>query len=352
MELADLLNALVYFLNKGLLNALKIGSIYALGAVGITLVFGILRFAHFAHGDMMTFGALAAFAGTVVLREMGINTEPVPTGLLALPLAALATIAVALIADRHVYAHFRARRSPPVVFVMTSIGVTFILQGVVRLIGGTGDRQFFFAVEVAGETVREDKGRWLVTFDWLSEHVAGFTQKLVITMPQLWLFIFTAASLFGLHWFLGRTRTGKAMRAVSDNEDLARISGIDVGRVVTVTWIIAGTLAAIAGTLLAMDTQYKPILAFNLLLPMFAAAIMGGIGKPFGAVAGAFIVALAETFAVFDWRVIAGYLFGDGVDMSSSMALVPAEYKLAVPFVILVLVLVWRPTGIFRGQVL
>ncbi|GJL83329.1 MAG: branched-chain amino acid ABC transporter permease [marine bacterium B5-7] len=352
MEYADLLNAGVYFINKGLLNAFKIGSIYALGAVGITLVFGILRFAHFAHGDMMTFGALIAFAGTVILRNLGINTEPIPTGLLALPLAVAATIILALIIDRHVYAHFRASKSPPVVFVMTSIGVTFILQGIIRLVGGTGDRQFFFTAVSNGESIREDKGRWLVKFDWLRDHFDGFTQKLVITMPQLWLFIFTAVALVGLHYFLNHTRTGKAMRAVSDNEDLARISGIDVGRVVKVTWVIAGTLAAIAGTLLAMDTQYKPILAFNLLLPMFAAAIMGGIGKPFGAVAGAFIVALAETFAVFDWRPIAGYLFADRFDMTASMALVPAEYKLAVPFAILVLVLIWRPTGIFKGQVL
>jgi branched-chain amino acid transport system permease protein len=272
--------------------------------------------------------------------------------LLALPLAAAATVVLALIIDKSVYAHFRAQKSPPVVFVMTSIGVTFVLQGIVRLVGGTGDRQFFFTVITNGERSREDKERWLVRFDWLQSHFDGFTQKLVITMPQLWLFIFTAISLFGLHHFLTRTRMGKAMRAVSDNEDLARISGIDVGRVVTMTWVIAGSLAAIGGTLLAMDTQYKPLLAFNILLPMFAAAIMGGIGKPFGAVAGAFIVALAETFAVFDWRPVAGYLFGDGIDMTRSMALVPAEYKLAVPFVILVLVLVWRPTGIFKGQVL
>ena len=352
MESVDLLNALVYLLNKGFLNALKIGSIYALGAVSITLLFGILRFAHFAHGDMMTFGALMAFAGTFVLRDLGVNTEPIPTGLLALPFAAAATVVLALIIDKHVYAHFRAQKSPPVVFVMTSIGVTFVLQGIVRLVGGTGDRQFFFTLVKDGERLREDKGRWLVEFEWLQSHFDGFTQKLVITMPQLWLFIFTAIALFGLHHFLTRTRMGKAMRAVSDNEDLARVSGIDVGKVVTMTWVIAGTLAAIGGTLLAMDTQYKPLLAFNILLPMFAAAIMGGIGKPFGAVAGAFIVALAETFAVFDWRPVAAYLFGDGIDMTRSMALVPAEYKLAVPFVILVLVLVWRPTGIFKGQVL
>ncbi len=352
MELADLLNALVYLLNKGVLNAAKIGSIYALGAVGITLIFGILRFAHFAHGDMMTFGALCAYAGTVILRDLGINTQPVPTGLLALPLAIVATVALALLIDRTVYAHFRAQRSPPVVFVMTSIGVTFVLQGVIRLIGGTGDRQFFFLIERDGERIRESKDRLLITFDWLRDLVEGFAQQIVITAPQVALFAFTVIALFGLHRFLTRTRLGKAMRAVSDNEDLARVSGIDVGKVVVVTWVIGGTLAAIAGTLLAMDTQYKPILAFNLLLPMFAAAIMGGVGQPFGAVAGGFIVGLAETFAVFDWRVLYDLLTPEGVRAAGSMALVPAEYKLAVPFVILVLVLIWRPTGLFRGRVL
>ena len=352
MELADALNAAVYLLNKGLLNAAKVGSIYALGAVGITLVFGILRFAHFAHGDMMTFGALAALAGTALARYAGVNTEPIPTGLLALPLAALATVLLALLIDRSVYAHFRARRSAPIVFVMASIGVTFMLQGVIRLIGGTGDRQFFFTIVENGERLRESKARFVIGFDWLRDHLEGFSQKVVVTMPQVMLFLFTLIALVGLHRFLTRTRMGKAMRAVSDNEELARVSGIDVSQVVRMTWIIAGTLAAIAGTLLAMDTQYKPILAFNLLLPMFAAAIMGGVGQPFGAVAGAFVVALAETFAVFDWRVVVNFLVPDSMQVTTSLALVPAEYKLAVPFVILVLVLIWRPTGIFKGQVL
>ena len=227
MEFADLLNAVVYLLNKGVLNAAKIGSIYALGAVGITLIFGILRFAHFAHGDMMTFGALVAFFGTLWLRQTGINIAPVPTGLLALPLAAVITVGLALLIDRTVYSHFRAQNSPPVVFVMTSIGVTFILQGVIRLIGGTGDRQFFFSVMQNGERVREGKARMVFKFDWLRDYLDGFTQKVVITAPQLVLFLFTAAALFGLHRFLTRTRLGKAMRAVSDNEELARARSID-----------------------------------------------------------------------------------------------------------------------------
>lgn len=352
MDTADALNAAVYLFNKGILNAAKVGSIYALGAVGITLIFGILRFAHFAHGDMMTFGALVAFAGTVVLRHAGVNTEPLPTGLLALPLAAVVTVLLALAIDRSVYAHFRAQRSPPIVFVMASIGVTFVLQGIIRLLGGTGDRQLFLTVVDEGVRLREGKARFAFEFGWLREHVDGFAQNLVITMPQVMLFVFTAIALVTLHRFLSRTRLGKAMRAVSDNEELARTTGIDVGQVVRVTWLIGGTLAASAGLLLALDTQYKPDLAFNLLLPMFAAAIMGGVGQPFGAVAGAFVVALAETFAVFDWRVVVNFLVPDSMQVTTSLALVPAEYKLAVPFVILVLVLIWRPTGIFKGQVL
>jgi branched-chain amino acid transport system permease protein len=143
------------------------------------------------------------------------------------------------------------------------------------------------------------------------------------------------------------------MRAVSDNPDLARITGISTEHVVWATWIIGGALACAAGTLLSMDVALKPDLSWNILLPIFAATIVGGIGQPYGAIAGGFLVGLCESLSVFNWaillRPIKPYLW---FDIPSSLALVPTEYKLMVPFLILIIVLIYRPTGIFKGRVL
>ena len=143
------------------------------------------------------------------------------------------------------------------------------------------------------------------------------------------------------------------MRAVSDNPDLARISGINTEHVAWVTWIIGGTLAAAAGTMLSLDVVLKPDLSFNLLLPIFAAVIVGGIGQPYGAVAGGFLIGFSETFAVFNWATLLRPFkdsLPDWYELPIKIAFVPTEYKLAVPFFILVVVLIYRPTGIFKGR--
>ena len=148
---------------------------------------------------------------------------------------------------------------------------------------------------------------------------------------------------------------GKAMRAMSDNADLAAFSGISTESVVRTTWIIAGALAAAGGTLLALDVTLKPDLAFNIVLPIFAAAIVGGLGQPYGAIAGGLLVGFAETLAVFNWSVLLRPLqplSAEWLEIPAKIAFVPTEYKLVVPFVILVAVLIWRPTGIFKGKLL
>jgi branched-chain amino acid transport system permease protein len=157
-----------------------------------------------------------------------------------------------------------------------------------------------------------------------------------------------------LHLFLTRSRLGKAMRAMADNADLAQVSGINTALVVRVTWIIAGSLACMAGTMLALDVTLKPDLAFNIVLPIFAAAIVGGLGKSWGAIAGGFLVGFAETMAIFNWAVLLrpfrdGPLGGLVEALPNDLSLVPTEYKLTVAFVILVIVLLVRPTGIFKG---
>ena len=160
----------------------------------------------------------------------------------------------------------------------------------------------------------------------------------------------TVIAVAALHSFLTRSRLGKAMRAMADNADLAQVSGINTKLVVRVTWIIAGALACMAGTMLALDVTLKPDLAFNIVLPIFAAAIVGGLGQAYGAIAGGFLIGFAETLAVFNWSTLLRPLQGIlPFDLPANLAIVPTEYKLTVAFVILVIVLLWRPTGIFKG---
>lgn len=329
----------VFFLNKVLINGAVIGSIYALGAVGVTLIFGILRFAHFAHGDLMTVGAFLALILTGLATQAGL-TAPVPMGFVVMPVAMAGVALLAIGLDKAFYKPLRDKGIAPVVMVMASIGVTLMLQGLVRLFAGTRARSFYDA---------EQKDIFRFPFPF-----GEVKRQITITEPQVLLIVFTAAAVLALHYFLSRTRRGKAMRAVSDNPDLARVSGIDIQMVVRTTWIIGGGLAAAAGTLLALDVVLKPDLSFNLLLPIFAAAIVGGIGQPYGAIAAGFIVGFAETISVFNWAILLRPFrdaWPEAIAFPTKIAFVPTEYKLAVPFFILIAVLIWRPTGIFKGRV-
>ena len=327
------INEFVFFINKGLIAGLIIGSIYALGAVGVTLVFGILRFAHFPHGDMMTLGAFVALILATLLPGVGAYVG-LPSAFVLMPIAMAITALLAIWLDRGFYAPMRRANVKPVVIVMASIGVMLMMQGLIRLFAGTGTRQLD-----AGS-----KAIYKLPFGG---------RDIILTQPQLLLILFTAVAVVALHLFLTRSRMGKAMRAMSDNPDLARVSGISTESVVRTTWIIAGSLAAAGGTLLALDVTLKPDLSFNLLLPIFAAAIVGGIGKPYGAVAGGLLVGFTETLAVFNWSVLLRPLqplLPDWLEIPAKIAFVPTEYKIVVPFFILVAVLIWRPTGIFKGK--
>ena len=332
------MNELVFFINKGLLAGAIIGSIYALGAIGVTLIFGILRFAHFAHGDMMTLGAFIAYALAAALAAAGV-TSPLPLAMMVLPLVMLLTAGLAIGLDRTFYRPLRNAGARGIVLVMASIGVTLMLQGVIRLFAGPSSREMYF-------NERKDIFRF---------EVPGANQMITVTEPQIALFIVTAISVVALHYFLSRSRLGKAMRAVSDNPSLAQVTGISIETVVRATWIIGGGLAALAGTMLAMDVSLKPDLSFNILLPIFAATIVGGIGQPYGAIAGGMLVGFTETLSVFNWAILLRPLkpyLPDFIELPSKLAFVPTEYKIVVPFFILIAVLIWRPTGIFRGRLL
>ncbi len=332
------MNELIFFINKVVISGAVIGSIYAMGAIGITLVFSILRFAHFAHGDLMTTGAFLTFFLTAMFPEAGAIVG-LPTAFLMMPIAMVITSVIAIGLDKAFYKPLREHNVKPVVMVMASIGVTFMLQGLVRLFFGTSSRNMY---------VDDRKEIFRLELPW---DLAS--RKIVITEPQILLFVFLIVAVIALHLFLTRSRLGKAMRAMSDNADLARISGINVNVVVIVTWVIAASLATAAGTLLSLDVALKPDMSFHILLPIFAAAIVGGVGHPYGALIGGFVVGYSESLAVFNWSVLLRPLAkANEWDLPSSLAMVPTEYKITVPFFILIAILVLRPTGILKGKVL
>ena len=153
-----------------------------------------------------------------------------------------------------------------------------------------------------------------------------------------------------LFWFLNRTRTGKSMRAYSDNEDLALLSGINPERVVLYTWMIVAALATVAGVLYGLDKTFKPFVFFQLLLPIFAAAIVGGLGNPLGAIAGGFVIAFSEVTITYAWKKVLRYLLPENLEPDGLVQLLSTDYKFAVSFVILIIVLLFRPTGLFKGK--
>ncbi len=327
------MNEFVFFLNNVVISGLVAGSIYALGAIGVTLLFGILRFAHFAHGDMMTLGAFITLVLTWILAGMGVSSG-LPLAYFVLPLAIAITIVAALGLDRLFYAPLRARGAKPVTLLIASIGVTMMLQGLIRLLFGTGTYSFF-----------EEVPKVIYRLP-----VEGATRAITFTQPQAVGVVVTILAVIALHLFLKRSRNGKAMRAVADNPDLAQVSGINIRKIVRLTWIIGAGLACLAGTFLALDVTVKPDLAFNILLPIFAAAIVGGVGQVYGAIVAGYLIGFAEVLAVFNWSVVLRP-FRDSLPdwVPTTLAIVPTEYKVTVAFVILVVTLLLRPTGIFRG---
>lgn len=336
--MTDVLNAFVLLANFVLIPAAAYGSQLALGALGVTLVYGILRFSNFAHGDTMAFGAMMTILMTWWLQGQGVSFGPLPTALLAMPVAILVTVGFVLLTDRVIYRYHRQQKAAPVVLLIASIGVMFVMHGIVRFVIGPAEQRF------------ADGQRFIITVrefrDW-----TGLAEGLAIRTSQGITILVAIVVMLLLFWFLERTRTGKSMRAYSDNENLALLSGINPDRVVMITWIIAATLATIAGTLYGLDKGFRPFTYFQLLLPIFAAAIVGGLGSPLGAIAGGFIVAFSEVLLTYAYRRFFGYLLPEQWMPEGLMQLLATDYKFAISFVILVLVLLLRPTGLFGGKV-
>ncbi|UWR04721.1 branched-chain amino acid ABC transporter permease [Ruegeria conchae] len=335
----DFLNALVALSNFVLVPAIAYGSQLALGALGVTLIYGILRFSNFAHGDTMAFGAMIAVLVTWAMQAAGVSFGPLPTALLALPFAILGCIVLVLITDRLVYRFYREQKAKPVILVIVSMGVMFIMNGLVRFIIGPDDQRF------------SDGARFLIKARDFKAWT-GLNEGLAIKTSQAITVVVAVLAVAALFWFLNKTRTGKSMRAYSDNEDLALLSGINPERVVMITWIIVAALATTAGVLYGLDKSFKPFVYFQLLLPIFASAIVGGLGNPLGAIAGGFIIAFSEVTVTYAWKKVLTYLAPENLEPSSLVQFLSTDYKFAVSFAILLIVLLFKPTGLFKGKVI
>ena len=285
----------------------------------------------------MAFGAMVTILVTWWMQSIGITFGPLPTALLALPFGLLGCAALVLFTDRVVYRFYREKKAKPVILVIVSMGVMFIMNGLVRFIIGPNDQRF------------ADGERFIISVREFKQ-LTGLREGLAIKTTQGITVITAVIVVIILFWFLNRTRTGKSMRAYSDNEDLALLSGINPERVVMVTWLIVAALATIAGVLYGLDKTFKPFTYFQLLLPIFASAIVGGLGNPIGAIAGGFVIAFSEVTITYAWKKVLKYALPENLEPSTLVQLLSTDYKFAVSFVILVIVLLFRPTGLFRGK--
>ncbi len=333
----NILNALVLLANFLVVPGLAYGSQLALGALGVTLIYGILRFSNFAHGETMAFGTMAAILATWWFQSLGISLGPLPTALLALPVGILAAMVLVLTTDRLVYRFYRKQKSSPVIFLIASLGVMFFYNGLVRFVIGPNDQIF------------TDGSRFIVTAREFKKYT-GLNEGLAIKTTQGITVVAAVVIVAALFWFLNKTRSGKSMRAYSDNEDLALLSGINPDRVVMIAWLLTAALATIAGTLYGLDKSFKPFTYLQILLPIFASAIVGGLGSPIGAIAGGFVIAFSEVTVTFAFKKFVTYLVPEAWAPDTLLQLLSTDYKFAVSFAILVVVLLVKPTGLFSGK--
>ena len=285
----------------------------------------------------MAFGTTLTILLTWWFTSMGISGGPLPTALLALPFAFVGTAALMLITDKWVYQFYRRQKAKPIILVIVSAGVMFVMNGLVRLIIGTQEQNF------------ADGERFVLSAQQFKDWT-GLAEGLAIKTTTAVTLVTALVTMAALFWFLQKTRTGKSMRAFSDNEDLALLSGINPDRVVQVTWVIAAALAVIAGTMYGLDKSFRPFIYFSMLLPIFAAAVVGGLGSPLGAVAGAYVVAFSEIVVTYAWKKVLGYVLPAEWAPDSLMQLLSTDYKFAVSFSILIIVLLFMPTGLFKGK--
>jgi branched-chain amino acid transport system permease protein len=292
-----------------LVDGLMSGALIGLGAIGVTLTYSILRFANFAHGEFISFGAYATLlvasgiSALVVGSDQGIGELSISPAVIAASFVAMAlTAGLALALDRMLFSRLRGKGAA-ISLVMASFGASMAIRAALEFAFTSRPTYFSRDLQIA--------------------RPIGFGVK--ATPDQIALVAVAAALLAGVHLLLTRTQIGRAMRAVSENPQLARVAGVDVDATIRFTWAIGGALASASGVMLGLLVQIRPFMGFDLLLPLFAAAILGGIGSAPGAFAGALIVGLGEAVTV---------------------QLAGSEWRAGVAFLVLIVVLIVRPTGL------
>ena len=335
----DIINAFALLTNFVILPALSYGSQLALGALAVTLVYSVLRFSNFAQGDSMAFGTMIVILLTGFMISRGWTISGIPTALLVIPIAIVFTSMYLLTMDRLIYRHYRKIKAKSITIVMSSIGVMFVTGGIVRFVLGATAQKF------------EDGERFIFSVREFKSYT-GLEQGIAFKTSQFLTITIAFLLVAFVFYFLQKTKTGKAMRAYSDNKELALLSGIDPDKMVQITWLIVAALTTIAGALYGLDKGFAPQQYHLLLLPIFASVIVGGIGSPIGAIAGAFLVAFSEILLTYAYKKFLIYLLPLSMHPSSLVQLIGTEYKYAISFVILVIVLLIKPTGLFKGKVI
>jgi branched-subunit amino acid ABC-type transport system permease component len=279
------------------LNGLVTGLLLALPALALTLIFGILKFPNFAIGSMLTTGAYAAWIGNSLLG--------MPLAVAAF-FAALAMAGGAMLSDVLIFSRLRDRGS--ITLLVASMGLSLILENICRFAFGNATRNFAF--DVARPI------RW---------HGLRINQEQLITAITVIICVVLVQLL------LHSSPLGRAMRAVADNPSLATVRGVERQTIARITWCLAGSLCALSGVLAALDRAVDPLLGWNYQIPIFAAAILGGLGSPTGAIAGALVIGLAEEL--------------------SSLVL-PTNYRQIVSFAVILGLLLLRTEGLFGRKVI
>lgn len=275
-------------------NGIALGSVIALAAVGLTLTYGILKLSNFAHGDFMTLGAYL----TWVVNLTGISLW------ISMIFGCLGTMGAMLLSEWLLWKPMRDRRAPATTLIIISIGLALFLRNGILLIWGGSNQNYQVPILPAQDL-------WGLKLEY---------NRLIIIAMAL-------GAMVLLHFLLQKTKIGKAMRAVADNLDLARVSGINVERVVLWTWLITAVLVALSGSMYGLVTTLKPNMGWFLILSIFSAVILGGIGNPYGAIAGGFLIGIAQEASV-PW-------FG-------------TNYKVGVALALMIVVLLVRPQGLFK----
>jgi len=292
-----------------LVDSLLRTSQVSLLSVGLTLVYSLLRFPNFAHVEFAVVGGYVAF---LLSATVGMPLLP------AMALAVIFSGFCGVVMDRAVFA--RLRDATPILMMIASFGLGIAMRATVRLIWGAAPH----------------------SYDLTLQSPVHFLDA-TITPVQIWILIVAAASMLGFYLLLNFTRLGIAMRATADNAGLASASGIYTERVIAMVWFMGAAFAGLGGILIGLDTQLFPRMGFGIIIPVFAAAILGGIGNPYGAVAGALVIGLAENVGLaINWQPLLG-LFGH----AGQSAYIPTSWRAAIPFTILIIVLLFRPQGLF-----